>query len=158
MGHYYDQISGSYNSLHKEEQLKKLAIIKKHLKVSPEDKLLDVGCGTGISSDFPCTVIGIDPSEDLLKLNPYKEKILAKAESLPFEDNQFDIVISVTAIHNFDDIEKGLREMRRVGKERFVFSVLKRSAKIKDIKELINRYFKVSFIIEEEKDIIFFVD
>ena len=46
----YKHISKSYNKLHKEEQLKKLKLIQKHLKIIPP--LLDVGCGTGISTNF----------------------------------------------------------------------------------------------------------
>ena len=51
---YYDDISSGYEELHKEEQLKKVSSIKKHLKVNSSDKLLDVGCGTGLM-----TYIGI---------------------------------------------------------------------------------------------------
>ena len=46
----YNHIAKSYNELHKEEQIKKLDIIKKNIKIiSP---LLDVGCGTGISTNY----------------------------------------------------------------------------------------------------------
>jgi len=31
---YYDEISEGYEELHKEEQLKKISLIKKHLKVN----------------------------------------------------------------------------------------------------------------------------
>ncbi|MFH1439948.1 MAG: methyltransferase domain-containing protein [Candidatus Woesearchaeota archaeon] len=152
---YYNQISKGYNELHKEEQFKKLNIINKHLKVKKTDKLLDVGCGTGISSDFDCKVTGIDPSKELLKQNKGKT-ILGKAENLPFKDNSFDIVIAVTSIHNFDDIENGLKEIKRVGKDKFIFSILKRSKKFNEINSLLNKHFKVNKAIEEEKDIIFF--
>ena len=46
---YYDEISEGYEELHKEEQEKKIELIKQHLKVNPEEKLLDVGCGTGLT-------------------------------------------------------------------------------------------------------------
>ena len=66
---YYNKISKGYNELYKEEQLKKLGIIKNNIKIKNGDLLLDVGCGTGLSSDFGCKVIGIDNSLELLKLN-----------------------------------------------------------------------------------------
>ena len=79
----------------------------------------------------------------------------AEAENLPFKDSSFDVVISITAIQNFHDIEKGLKEIRRVGKDRFVLSFLKRSPKKDIITKNIKKLFKVVKEIEEEKDIIF---
>ncbi|MBL7055161.1 class I SAM-dependent methyltransferase [Candidatus Woesearchaeota archaeon] len=157
MEDYYSQISKSYNELHKEEQLKKLAVIKKNIEIKNSDLLLDVGCGTGISSQFNCKVIGIDPSIGLLRLNKKRNKILAKAENLPFKNNAFDIVVSVTALHNFDNIEKALKEIKRVGKNKFVFSVLKKSKRISRIKTQIKKNFKIKKMIEKEEDILFFL-
>ncbi|HLG23593.1 MAG TPA: class I SAM-dependent methyltransferase [Candidatus Nanoarchaeia archaeon] len=152
----YDEIAGSYNELHKEEQLKKLKIIKENMKVSKNSKLLDVGCGTGISSDFGCFVVGIDSSEKLINLNPLKRKIIGTAEFLPFKDSSFGFVISVTAIHNFNDIKKSLHEMKRVGTNDFVFSVLKKSGKFVIIRNLIKSQFQIIKELDEEKDFIFF--
>jgi demethylmenaquinone methyltransferase/2-methoxy-6-polyprenyl-1,4-benzoquinol methylase len=155
---YYDQISGGYNELHKEEQLKKVKIILDKLKLKKADKLLDVGCGTGFYLDlFDCDVIGVDPSEKLLEqYGGNHQVILMRAENLDFPDDSFDIVMSITAIHNFEDIEKGLKEILRVGKDRFVFSVLKRSSNYKLIEGMINQLFAVDETIDEDKDLIFF--
>ncbi len=157
---YYDSIAEGYDELHREEQLKKLKIIKENLIINENDKLLDVGAGSGISSDFNCEVYALDPSERLLNQIKNKKirKIKARAEEIPFEDGFFDAVISVTSIHNFDDIEKGLLEMKRVGKNRFAFSVLKKSKKFDIIKKLIRKHFKVNKTVEEEEDIIFFCE
>jgi len=73
---YYNSIAKGYEELHKEEQLKKLKIIKKFLKVSKEDKLLDVGCGTGLTTScWRCHRYGLDPSENLLSRARSKDKI-----------------------------------------------------------------------------------
>ena len=153
---YYDKISGGYDELHKEEQLNKLKIIKSSLKINKNSRLLDIGCGTGISSDFECFVVGIDPSIELLKRNNKTMKINGIAETLPFKDGVFDCVISVTALHNFNDLEKSLEEITRVGKNNFVFSVLRKSGNFSKIKNLINNNFKIQATMEEEKDTIFF--
>ncbi len=149
---YYDDIASGYNELHKEEQLKKLKIIKENLEINSSDKLLDVGCGTGFSLDyFDCDCQGIEPS----KMGKEDRIIKGKAENLPFKDNEFDIVISVTAIHNFDDIEQGLKEIKRVGKNKFAFSILKKAKSFEKIKKLLYEMFNIKKEIEEDKDIIF---
>src|SRR3989338_825386 len=103
---YYSATAKGYDELHREEQLNKLRIIKENIDINKTDKLLDVGCGTGFSLNFfNCQCTGIEPSEEMAQDN--KKIIIGKAENLPFPDNSFDIVISVTAIHNFDNIEHG---------------------------------------------------
>ena len=103
-----------------------------------------------------CFVAGVDPSVSLLKLNKSDKKTIGIAEWLPFKDNSFDYVISITAIHNFANIKKSIDEMKRVGRKMFVFSVLKKSKKANAIKSLIAKSFKIGKIIEEGKDAIFF--
>jgi len=159
---YYDKISEGYEELHKEEQLKKIELIKKHFEPKPTDLLLDVASGTGLTTEpWNCRKVGLDPAIKLLERARKREEIQyvnAEAEHIPFKDNAFDIVISITAMHNFHDIEKGLREIKRVGKNRFILSALKKSSKIKEIELLINKIFKPKEIIEEEKDLIYFCD
>ncbi len=153
---YYGQIAESYNELHGEEQIAKARIVLQNLTISPNDSLLDVGCGTGIATElFPCRKTGIDPSAELLKSAKFKV-IVGKAESLPFPDNSFDIVISLTAVHNFDNPRKGLEEMKRVSKRDIVISVLKKSSRFADIEKFINELFKITKRVEEVHDVIFF--
>lgn len=153
---YYNHVSKGYNELHGEEQLSKLAIIKNNIKLDKNTRLLDVGCGSGISSGFGCFVVGIDPSIGLLRQNSSNKKVLGIAESLPFRNDSFDYVISVTSAHNFADIEKSISEMKRVGRNNFVFSVLKKSGKFGFIRGLILKSFKVGKVIDEGKDAVFF--
>lgn len=153
---YYDIIATGYEELHREEQLKKIALIQKHLIFHEKWKILDVGCGPYFA-DFPGTLIGVDPSFQLLKRAKQKiPVVLGKGELLPFRNASFMVVVSITALQNFDDIEKGLLEMKRVAKEHIVISVLKRSPKISLIEALMGRVFSSFKAIEEEKDIIFF--
>ena len=157
---YYDDIADGYEELHEEEQMKKIDVVKKYLKVSKDERLLDVGRGIGITTlPWDCERHGIDSSSRLLEKAREKGKInykLAPAEKIPYPDGFFDIVISITALQNFDDIEKGLREIKRVGKGKFVLSFLKKSPKREAIDRLIRKNFNVSKIIEEDKDVIYF--
>ncbi len=157
---YYDDISEGYDELHREEQERKLKLIKENIKLEKDDRLLDVGCGSGISSDWDCDVTGIDPSEKLLELAqqrvPHGQFIKGFAEDMPFDDDEFDLVISLTALQNFEDAEKGLSEIKRVGRKSFVLSFMKRTERAKQLEALITGMFRIEKKVEEDKDIIFF--
>ena len=153
----YNSIANSYNELYKEEQLKKLEIIKDYLKVKKNANLLDVGCGTGVSTNFfKCNTFGIDPSKELLKLGK-GNLIQGKAEALPFKEKSFDIILAITSIHNFSDPKKALKEMKRVAKPKaqIVITLLKKSLKYFKLKELLKNELNILNEIDEEKDTIF---
>lgn len=147
---YYDSIAKGYNELHKEEQLKKIAVILKYIK--PKGRLLDIGAGTGISTEpflDKCECYALDPSEEMLKQSKAQHNIVGSAENLPFPGKFFDVVISLTALH-LSDLKKSMAEIRRVSKDnaQIVLTFLKKS---KNKPESLEGFKK----IEEEKDIIF---
>lgn len=152
----YKYLAKSYNELHEEEQLKKLKIIKDNLKIIPP--LLDLGCGTGISTNyFDVKAIGVDNSKEMLEKGT-KNLIYANAEKLPFKDNTFNTVISVTAFHNFKNMEKGLKEIIRVSSNNNIaISFLRKSKKLSEFRNLLKKYFHSFIEIEESKDIIFII-
>ena len=147
---YYDEISRGYSELYKEEQIEKILKIVDY--IDGNDSVLDVGCGNAFYSKYFKNYKGIDKSVKLVKKN--KLCRYGVAEDLPFKDKSFDVVISITAIHNFDDFEKSLDEMKRVRKKRVIISLLKKSKKFDLIKKAIKKRFKVKEI-NEEKDVIF---
>ena len=154
---YYNSISEGYDELHGDEQQIKAEIIAGELELDRTAKLLDIGCGTGTSmKPFNCEKIGVDNSEDLLSLNPYPS-VKANAEDLPFDNDGFEVVICVTALHNFKDFRKALDEMIRVSKNRVVISLLKKAQSFEELKELISNKFRVDKVIDESKDEIFFL-
>ncbi len=154
---YYDEISKGYEELHKEEQMKKLKLIKENMSFF--DSVLDVGCGTGFCLDEidAKRKVGIDPSSELVKIGVKEGRklVVGMGEELPFADEEFDTVICLTAAHHFTDLRKGFSEMKRVGRENFAFSILKKASTFEEIEKVINELFKVEKRIEEEKDIIF---
>ncbi|MBN1544510.1 methyltransferase domain-containing protein [Candidatus Woesearchaeota archaeon] len=163
---FYDEIAQGYDSLHMAEQLQKMTMIIADMGADipkKNEKLLDVGCGTGISTSvWNCDCTGIDPSKELIDIakkkhskDPKKQFIVGHAEELPFPDKSFDVVICITAVHNFKDIKKGIMEMKRVCRDRLVISVMKKAQKLDEIEKLIIINFKIKKIIMEEKDLIF---
>ncbi len=65
-------------------------------------------------------VCGIDVSEYAIEnakeeVKPFLQ--VASADQLPFEDDSFDLVFSITTLHNLYcyQLDKALREMERVG-------------------------------------------
>jgi demethylmenaquinone methyltransferase/2-methoxy-6-polyprenyl-1,4-benzoquinol methylase len=92
-------------------------------------KILDVATGTGdlaiaISSLKPQKIVGIDISEKMLEIGRQKltEKGLnqiitlqrADAEKIPFSDNSFGAITVAFGVRNYENLEMGLTEMRRV--------------------------------------------
>lgn len=99
-----------------------------HYGIKTGDKILDIGCGKGfllyeISLLVPgVEIYGIDVSN--YAIENAKEEIrdrlqVGNATLLPFPDNYFDFVFSITTLHNLHnyDLDKALREMERVGKK-----------------------------------------
>ena len=152
----YNKIAKSYNELHREEQIKKLEIIKKNIKIIPP--LLDVGCGTGISTNyFNVVSIGIDNSKEMIKQCKEGNLIYGNAEKLPFLDKSFNTVISVTSFHNFKNMKKALLEIKRVSnKDNIAITFLKKSSKLEKFRELLRKYFKFKEI-DCHNDILFII-
>ena len=146
----YNEIAQGYDRLYKEEQLDKLKVISKYFK--PKSLMLDLGCGTGIAMDyFDVDSVGIDPSLELLKLGKGK-RVCCNAEQLPFKDDSFNSLISLTAVHHMN-IDLMIKEGKRVCKGDVCFTVLKKSKNAQEIVDKLVAAFDLR-IIEEKKDFI----
>nr|WP_320023308.1 bifunctional demethylmenaquinone methyltransferase/2-methoxy-6-polyprenyl-1,4-benzoquinol methylase UbiE [uncultured Draconibacterium sp.] len=139
----FDNISHRYDFLNHVlslniDKIWRRKTIKKLRPYQPVN-ILDIATGTG---DFAVAalklgdvkVTGIDISEGMLNVG--REKIKAKkledkiqfqkadSENLPFNDGAFDAAIVGFGVRNFENLEKGLSEIKRVLKPGGVFFVL----------------------------------
>jgi len=94
-------------------------------KLGKDDRVLDVACGTGVLAREArarfrgsCSITGLDASAGMLTvargLDDSIEWQQGSAESLPFEDGVFDVVVSQFGLMFFPDRPAAIREMFRV--------------------------------------------
>ncbi len=100
-------------------------VILKQLPQVPGLRLLDIAIGDGVYTSWlpeDWSIVGVDVSIGQLKGSQKRNAgrdlrlILGEAESLPFEDAQFDAILSIGGFNHFNDPERALREMARVAK------------------------------------------
>lgn len=129
----FDNISGNYDRLNRvitfgmDIRWRKNAfnLVKAH----QPDRILDIATGTGdmaflYAQTSAQEIIGLDISTGMLDVAKEKatkldleanvEFMVGDAENLPFDDNSFDVVTVSYGIRNFEDLEKGLKEIHRV--------------------------------------------
>jgi len=76
-------------------------------------RCLEVGSGRGAFQDLVADYTGLDLSRTVAD-NYHKPFFSGSAEELPFEDNQFDAIWSITVLEHIPNPERALKEMRRV--------------------------------------------
>jgi len=108
--------------------------LKEHYSLPSDASILDIGCGKGfLLHDFKermpvCQVAGLDVSDYAItnsmdSVAPFLK--IASAESLPYADNSFDLVISINSIHNLplDRLIVSLKEIERVSRRNSYITV-----------------------------------
>lgn len=107
-GHHYAQFNGPEDHF---EAIDLSAFID---KFSLRDRrCLEVGSGRGCFQDFVSDYTGLDLSPNVASYY-HKPFYSASAESLPFLDQSFDAIWSITVLEHVANPERALLEMRRV--------------------------------------------
>lgn len=102
-------------------------------------KILDIATGSGdmlltIAKRGRFELTGMDISEKMMEVAKKKfnhknpdyqvEYIIAPAENIPFNENSFDAASVAFGVRNFENLNKGLTEIRRVLKNNGIFVIL----------------------------------
>jgi len=121
---YFNKISGRYDDWYRTKTGRYVDRTEKWLVFSmlrtKSGRALDLGCGTGNYTlelkRRGFDVIGLDASDGMLRIARSKglNCIKGDAYALPFPDESFDLVLSVTMFEFIHEPEKVVREIHRV--------------------------------------------
>jgi ubiquinone/menaquinone biosynthesis methyltransferase len=155
----FDRIAPKYDFFNRLFSLRIDLLWRKNLvkwmKSDDPKQILDVATGTGelaiaLWKNFRVKITAVDLSQEMLNLADKKIKQQgaditiqkANAENLPFESNKFDAVSVGFGVRNFENLEKGLSELRRVVKENGNVYILEFSKMEGILSPLYNFYFR----------------
>ncbi len=142
----FDNISDDYDNLNRVMtagvDIKWRKKVVKLVGDTKPKQILDIATGTGdlaimLAGLNPDRVVGLDISEGMLAVGKKKvekaslthkvEMIVGDSENIPFEDNTFDAITVSFGVRNFENLDKGLKEILRVLKPNGIFVVLETS-------------------------------
>jgi len=112
---YYNKIEGCYEPLSESDY----NVILSHLPDSTRaSAILEVGCGSGafgqrLERRFASPLnVGLDVSFNLLCRHPFAP-VLGNGQSLPFQNESFDLIAASAALHHIHNLPQTLAEMFR---------------------------------------------
>ncbi|WP_111412012.1 class I SAM-dependent methyltransferase [Billgrantia lactosivorans] len=98
-----------------------------HAQIAPDERVLDAGCGTGIVArtvaqdrNVTAKVVGLDVNDGMLAEACRRDTDQAVTwqsgalEKLPFDDDEFDVILSQQVLQFVPDREQVLQEFQRV--------------------------------------------
>jgi SAM-dependent methyltransferase len=90
--------------------------------LGPARSVVNVGAGTGSYEPGDREVTAVEPSAVMIAQRPEGRApvVQATAEALPLEDDSVDAAMAIFTDHHWEDRTAGLRELRRVARERVV--------------------------------------
>ncbi len=156
----FDTLSKDYDTARRGYPSALFQYLKKII-TEKNGQILDIGCGTGISTrqlkryGFN-NVVGSDKGVEMIRIAREHgnglDYIVASANKLPFRRSQFDVITAFTAFHWFDDV-KSVNEIKRVLKPGGIFIAVQKTLAIskdkrieklqRGYKAIMDRYFGI---------------
>lgn len=131
---YFDSIAGNYDNSRDGKFVKGMyqeLIARIEAKKGRTESILDLGCGNGnvtcmLAEKTDAKLYGLDLSSNMIKeaqkrIGDRAEFAIGDAEQLPYEAEQFDVVICNASFHHYPNPVKVLREIKRVLKKDGMF-------------------------------------
>ena len=115
----YDTIGVDYSARRRPDPRLAAAI---HAHLEDAASVLNVGAGAGSYEPGHLKVTAVEPSAAMIQQRPETGAMVvqAAAEDLPFVDDSFDASLAILTVHHWSDVQKGLREMRRVTRGKII--------------------------------------
>ncbi len=134
---YFDAFAEEWDKMFTAEDLEVLSFLIESFDIKKNDKIVDLGCGTGVLFDLlrrrvgpEGMVVGVDLSEEMVKKArknfPFKNimTIDADAEMLPLKSDLFDVAVSFAAFAHFTCQERVMEEASRILKKGCKFHII----------------------------------
>jgi demethylmenaquinone methyltransferase/2-methoxy-6-polyprenyl-1,4-benzoquinol methylase len=152
----YNSSANFYDKRYKSLQQEKYRILLEDCELTGKI-ILDIGSGTGLLLEYilqyqdvlNILFIAVDISWEMisefknkilsLSDNSHIQLVLADIENLPFRDNSFNLIFSVTSFQNLPNILKGIQESLRITKSGspLRISILRKKLKLNKILNLL---------------------
>jgi SAM-dependent methyltransferase len=119
----YDRIGLDYSAVRRADPRFEAVI---WAALGDAESVLNVGAGAGSYEPTDRQVIAVEPSAVMIAQRPSNAApaIQGVAESLPLPDKSVDATMGVFTLQHWQDVDRGLAEVRRVTRERVAFLTL----------------------------------
>ena len=162
---YYNKIAKTYKELYGDEQLSKYKFVltKNSIKKKLTGDILDIGAGDcAFSRHVKGNYYGVEPAKELIINSQYKEFFKLKniqiqdAENMVL-DKKFDLIVSFTAAHHFNDPKRVFEQTKRALKKdgTLVVTLLKKSKSNELIAKILKSLFFSVKTLDQGKDTIY---